>query len=195
MNKDQLIAVISVVVIITFVGIVMYNTYGNRAETAIGINTTPNYGVQTKTSGCQVRGPLQDPACTPGAIFKSATKAKICVPGYAGSARNVPQSVKEQAYREYGITRRDPGQYEVDHLISLQLGGSNDIANLWPEAASPYPGFHEKDRIENALHDDVCKGRISLAEAQREIATDWLAVFYRYYPDAPKAPDAATPVS
>jgi hypothetical protein len=91
----------------------------------------------------------------------------------------VPESEREQAYAEYGITSHQPGEYEVDHLVSLELGGSNDIANLWPEAAEPRPGFHEKDRVENYLHGQVCSGAMSLQEAQREIATDWLAVYER----------------
>ena len=40
-----------------------------------------------------------------------------------------------------------------------------------PEAASPTPGFHQKDKVENYLHDQVCSGAISLPEAQKEIAT------------------------
>ena len=137
----------------------------------------PRFGMQAKTTGCVVRGALPDAACTPGAIFPNATKADICRPGYARSVRNVPQSVKNQVYAEYGITRRVPGQYEVDHLVNLSLGGSKDIANLWPEAAKPKPGFHEKDRVENYLHDQVCAGAIDLKQAQIEIATDWLAVY------------------
>jgi hypothetical protein len=62
----------------------------------------------------------------------------------------------------------------VDHLISLELGGSNGIANLWPETTEPRPGYHEKDRFENYLHDQVCRGAISLSAAQRRIAEDWL---------------------
>ncbi|MBV9231846.1 MAG: HNH endonuclease [Chloroflexi bacterium] len=139
----------------------------------------PKWGVQTKTSGCTVRGPLQDPACTPGAIIASATKDAICQSGYASSVRNVPQSEKDQVYAEYGITSHGPGQYEVDHLVSLELGGSNDIANLWPEAASPKPGFHEKDKVENYLHDQVCSGAIALKDAQTQIATNWLTVYDR----------------
>ena len=139
----------------------------------------PNWGVQTKTSGCMVRGPLQDPACTPGAILSTGTKDAICQSGYASSVRNVPTSEKDQVYAEYAITSHLSGQYEVDHLVSLELGGSNDIANLWPEAASPKPGFHEKDKVENYLHDQVCSGAISLKEAQIEIATNWLAVYNR----------------
>ena len=138
---------------------------------------TPNWGVQTKTSGCQVNGALQDTACTPGAILPNVTKDQVCTPGYASSTRNVPQSEKNQVYAEYGIKSHTTGQYEVDHLVSLELGGSNDISNLWPEAAEPKPGFHEKDSVENYLHDQVCSGAITLADAQREIATNWLAVY------------------
>jgi hypothetical protein len=138
---------------------------------------TPNFGVQTKTSGCMAHNALQDSACTPGALTATGTKDAICKPGYAKSVRNVPDSEKNQDYAEYGITSHAPGQYEVDHLVSLELGGSNDIANLWPELASPKPGFHEKDKVENYLHDQVCSGAISLLQAQTKIATNWLAVY------------------
>jgi hypothetical protein len=57
------------------------------------------------------------------------------------------------------------------------LGGSNDITNLWPEAASPTPGFHPKDKVENYLHEQVCKGAMSLGQAQSLITTNWLAVY------------------
>jgi uncharacterized protein YceK len=135
------------------------------------------FGVQTKTSGCVASKGLPDPACTPGALMEGATKDKICQSGYASSVRNVPQSVKNKAYAEYGIASHFPGEYEVDHLVSLELGGSNDISNLWPEAANPKPGFHEKDKVENYLHDQVCSGKISLRQAQLEIATNWPAVY------------------
>jgi hypothetical protein len=139
----------------------------------------PKWGVQTKTSGCVAHRGLPDSACTPGALLAIGTKDAMCQSGYARSVRNVPDSEKNQVYAEYGITSHLPGQYEVDHLVSLELGGSNDIANLWPELASPKPGFHEKDKVENYLHDQVCSGAISLKEAQIEIATNWLAVYNR----------------
>jgi hypothetical protein len=82
-------------------------------------------------------------------------------------------------YREYGIVERTTGEYEVDHLVPLEAGGSNDIANLFPEAAEPRPGFHEKDQVENYLHDQVCAGRMSLFDAQRAIATNWLEIYER----------------
>lgn len=138
----------------------------------------PNpFGQQTKSSGCQTNEPFPDSACTPGAIIATATKDQICTPGYSKSVRNVPAQEKQEVYNEYGIASHSPGQYEVDHLISLELGGSNDISNLWPEAAEPRPGFHEKDMVENYLHAQVCSGSLSLQQAQQEIAKNWLQVY------------------
>jgi hypothetical protein len=134
-------------------------------------------GVQTKTAGCQIQGPMPDKDCTPGAVFSGVTKEQVCVPGYSQTVRNVPESEKNAVYNEYGILSHQTGEYEVDHDISLELGGSNEIANLWPEAANPTPGFHEKDKVENYLHQQVCQGAITLQQAQQEIANDWLAVY------------------
>jgi hypothetical protein len=148
-------------------------------------------GSRTKTSGCIVSGALQDKACTPGAIFAGVTKAQVCVSGYSASVRDVSESTKNAVYAEYGITSHTTGQYEVDHLVSLELGGSNDIANLWPEAANPTPGFHQKDVIENELHNEVCNGTISLTTAQDEIASDWLAIYQGTTPTTSSTPQAA----
>lgn len=140
-------------------------------------NQSAVLGVQTKRTECIARGPLPDNLCTPGGVFTTATKDIICVSGYAKKVRNVPTRTKAAVYKEYGITTRVAGQYEVDHLVSLELGGSNDIANLWPEPADPTPGFHEKDVVENLLHDRVCAGKISLADAQKQIAENWVALY------------------
>jgi hypothetical protein len=131
-------------------------------------------GQRTKTEGCALRGSRPDPDCTPGAVIAGVGAAQICERGYARSVRDVSVALKRQVYAEYGTAASSRSRaYEVDHLVSLELGGSNDIANLWPEAAEPRPGFHEKDRYEDYLHDEVCSGRISLVEAQRRIAADW----------------------
>ncbi|MGB8647642.1 MAG: HNH endonuclease [Anaerolineae bacterium] len=140
---------------------------------------TGTIGKRTKTSGCAAHNALPDSACTPGAIIATATTDQICQPGYSKNVRNVTTSVKNQVYAEYGITERATGEYEVDHLISLELGGSNAIANLWPEPAEPRPGFHEKDKVENYMHAQVCNGAISLGDAQAQIATNWLALYQR----------------
>jgi hypothetical protein len=130
----------------------------------------------TKQTGCHARSGLPDGACTPGGVVRAAVE-RICAAGYAGTARHVTESEKRRVYAEYGIAQHVRGQYEVDYLISLELGGSNAIENLWPEAAEPRPGFHEKDSVENRLHALVCAGRMPLATAQRVIATNWLAEY------------------
>ena len=132
---------------------------------------------------------LPDPGLTPGAA-SAAGSDQICRPGYARSVRNVPWSVRRQVFRSYGLAGnhtgwcRGPGGCELDHLISLELGGSNAPDNLWPE---PYDGpwnAHIKDRLENRLHRLVCTGHLALSEAQRAIATDWIAAYRRIFGDA-----------
>ncbi len=172
-----ILAALSIVLCACNTTIPTTNPAGNNTPGSSTSSGEPHWGVQSKTSGCLAQGGLPDSACTPGAIFTSATRDQICQAGYARSVRNVPTSEKDQVYAEYGIYHHTPGEYEVDHLVSLELGGSNDIANLWPEAASPKPGFHEKDIVENYLHDQVCSGAISLKQAQIEIATNWLNVY------------------
>lgn len=131
-----------------------------------------------------------DPVLTPGAI-RTTDKAEICGTK-TSTVRNVSGSEKLAVYRRYGMVGPSaafPGTdllppYEVDHLVSLELGGSNDITNLWPEAYDQPLGAHQKDVVENRLHHLICAGRISVEDAQRAIATDWVAA-YRTYVGAP----------
>jgi|GEM_PF-894152 len=156
--------------------------------------TTNIIAVRTKSGGCLITpNREQDNACTPGAVFTDVTPDMICKSGYSSSVRNVSNAVKSQVYAEYGVLTRATGQYEVDHLIPLELGGSNDIANLWPEAATPTPGFHEKDKVENYLHAQVCSHKMPLAEAQRQEANAWLEVYIGMFPAAPVPKPAPAP--
>jgi len=148
----------------------------------------PNWGVPVKKSGCTANTTLQDVSCTPGDIFPKATKEQICTPGYASSVRNVSQTLKRKLYSQYGLNQRLPGQYVIDHLVPLQLGGSNDASNLWPERTAPPLGSYEKDRVETYLHDEVCDGHIALQQAQIEIAVDWIAVYNRMPDNLKTAP-------
>lgn len=121
-----------------------------------------------------------DPRLTPGAAT-NATTADVCRPGYARQARNVPDYVKRQAFAEYGVVPLPGERFEIDHLVPLELGGANTLANLWPQ---PYAGTWtagEKDHLENALHREVCAGQEPLSDAQQEIRTDWIAAYTRRY--------------
>jgi hypothetical protein len=114
-------------------------------------------------------GAHPDTSCTPGATFHVSAR-KVCERGYSKRVRNVPTSTKNKVYDEYGVTSHAPGEYEIDHLISLELGGSNSTDNLWPEKQ---PGARSKDKYENELHRQVCDGTISLKAAQRRIVRWW----------------------
>jgi hypothetical protein len=115
---------------------------------------------------------------TPGAHFPVG-RAAICKPGYARRVRDVPEREKDAAYARYH-TRRVAYAYEVDHLVSLELGGSNAITNLWPEHYYDPWGARTKDRLENRLHLLVCEGRLGLASAQRQEAANWIEAYKRY---------------
>lgn len=119
---------------------------------------------------------LPDSLETPGAVATTDTSL-VCRKGYSKSVRHVTAGVKHQVYIAYATTPHDSTCCEVDHLISLELGGSNDFQNLWPEPYVPHPGARDKDKVENFLHREVCAGRIPIQEAQREIAEDWYAVY------------------
>ena len=146
---------------------------------------------------------LNDLRITPGAIFHVST-ATVCRKGYAGSVRNVSTATKNKAYTEYGITTHRTGQYEIDHLISLELGGDNELKNLWPEPDDLGSNRNTKDNLENHLHALVCSGQVSLAAAQKAIATDWVKAYARYMPikvgkaqpvTAPKPTPTPTPTA
>ena len=122
---------------------------------------------------------------TPG-VALPVTTAQICRSGYAESVRDVPESEKLDVYRRYGVVDV-PYAHEVDHLISLEIGGSNDIRNLWPEPYAGKWGARTKDQVENALHDLVCAGRLRLRAAQQIEAANWVAAYERYVSPVPLA--------
>jgi hypothetical protein len=140
---------------------------------------------RTKTSGCTRQGGLPDPACTPGAIdgrVSTATAAAtICTTGYTATVRPavaVTDRIKKEQMAAYGLEGQPLSAYELDHLISLELGGAPaDVANLWPQPWDGDPNAHQKDAVETHLKREVCRGAVSLADAQRMIATDWFAVY------------------
>jgi hypothetical protein len=62
------------------------------------------------------------------------------------------------------------------------LGGVEEIHNLWPEPyTSPGWNAHMKDALEEHLHQLVCAGKLDLSTAQRDIATDWISAYKKYF--------------
>lgn len=144
---------------------------------------------------------LPDRSLTPGVVLTTST-GRVCTPGYASSVRDVPGSESDAVYARYDVVHV-PYAHEVDHLVSLELGGSNAIGNLWPEPYAGRWGARTKDVLENRLHDLVCSGQLSLRRAQRLEATDWVAAYRRFvggtptadHPTAPSTPPPSTQTS
>ncbi len=117
--------------------------------------------------------------------------ATVCVAGYAGSVRDVPESESDAVYARYNVVHV-PYAHEVDHLVSLELGGSNSISNLWPEPYAGRWGARTKDVLENRLHELVCDGSLTLRFAQRIEAANWVAA-YRHHVGEPAIPAPPLP--
>jgi hypothetical protein len=94
----------------------------------------------------------------------------------------VSTSLRQEVLQEYGIVNAHPDDYEIDYLIAPGLGGVEEIHNLWPE---PYTSAtwnaRVKDALEERLHELVCAGKLDLSTAQRDIATDWIAAYKKYF--------------
>ena len=121
-----------------------------------------------------------DTALTPGAALTTDINV-ICKVGYTKTVRNVPGNVKRKVFEAYHLTNIGRHRFEIDHLISLGLGGSNDISNLWPQSYETTPlNAHVKDTLENKLHRLVCQGGVPLEQVQKDVATDWTAAYVKY---------------
>jgi hypothetical protein len=121
-------------------------------------------------------------ATVPGAVNPNITQAQLCDPSFHTSTIRPPSSftdkLKFKLMDEAGIPRAKSPDYELDHLISLEIGGAPaDPNNLWLEPYAEPRGAHDKDRLENELHKLVCAGKLPLSEAQHDIATDWVATY------------------
>jgi hypothetical protein len=156
---------------------------------ASGGTTQPGpLAVSTSTSTvypahCQARDNNEepDPTCTPGALNPAVTQATIastiCTSGWTATIRpptSYTNKIKAEAIAAYGdYAGTAMGSYELDHLISLEIGGSpTAVANLWPEKGE----HNDKDPVENAAKRAVCSGQMTLTDVQQQIATNWVAL-------------------
>ena len=80
--------------------------------------------------------------------------------------RNVPASVKNEVYKQSGISKSEQKNYVIDHKVPLELGGSNSKENLQPQKKAE---AKTKDKWENYLTSEVKAGKMSLGQAQSEI--------------------------
>ena len=115
------------------------------------------------------------PRLTPPAI--SAAYHPIAGPLPAAGIPVHGDAVTDYPIEASNDSGHDAVLYEIDHLISLEIGGADTVKNLWPQPYYQHPGAHEKDILENWLHKQVCSGKMDLTEAQAKIRTDWYAEY------------------
>lgn len=141
-------------------------------------NLAPRLPNAPSSTVCHIQIKLPDPTCTPGAINTNVTQANIqstiCVQGYTKTIRppaSYTAPLKIQSITQYGYADTNPKSYEYDHLVALEDGGNpTDTHNLWSE---PIADAHIKDKVENAVHRDICNGKLTLAEGQHILMSDW----------------------
>lgn len=138
--------------------------------------------------------PERDPAApraalTPGAV-RAVNLATMCAAADEGDRPVITPALARQVFLRYGIHDPQPRAYEVDYLIPPDLGGSNDVQNLWPQSYSDSVwNARVKDALEDRLRTMVCSGGIDLATAQRELAADWVAAYKRHFRTNQPLPD------
>ena len=131
--------------------------------------------VQSRQTSHSVPVSFPEPGLTPGATI-AVNRDQVCR-SMPPKNRIVPASLQRRVFEEYGIAGAPSRAYEVDYLITPALGGAEDIRNLWPQSYSSAVWNAREDR----LRDLVCDGRLDLATAQRDISSDWIAAYKKYF--------------
>ncbi|HTX40023.1 MAG TPA: zf-HC2 domain-containing protein [Bryobacteraceae bacterium] len=124
-------------------------------------------------------GPKPTPALTPGET-RPVTIEQVCRNSQAEVITQVSDETRRAVFTEYAIyAHRD--DFEVDYLITPDLGGSRSIRNLWPQPYNARWNARVKDRLEQRLHDLVCTGKVDLSTAQHDLAADWIKAYKKYF--------------
>jgi hypothetical protein len=127
------------------------------------------------------RGAEPDPRLTPGATRRVAI-SDVCSMAHEVVVGEVSTALRQEVLQKYAIVNAQASDYEIDYLIAPGLGGVEDIHNLWPEPhTSRRWNAYVKDALEEHLHQLVCAGELDLSTAQRDIATDWIAAYKKYF--------------
>jgi hypothetical protein len=153
-----------------------------KASQALGPSDTSH----SCSTGTKAGFPVPDPKCTPGAINPTVTLQVLKNKSFkTGCIRNcvTTEGDKNATYGLYSIPHPSDNEAqnqtcELDHLISLELGGADSLDNIWPQCGPNHVAlqmryFKQKDMVENYLAAQVKTGKIALDKAQQGIASDW----------------------
>jgi hypothetical protein len=159
----------------------LYAAFGVAVLCVAGLYRPGNLFHRQGASAYLEARPVPNSDLTPGAA-RPVGLADICPRRQSDLDPAVSPTVQKVVFKEYGIADVPSKDYQVDYLINPQLGGTDDIRNLWPQ---PYGttvwNAHAKDALEDRLYQMVCERQIDLASAQRDIAADWIAAYKKYF--------------
>ena len=151
----------------------------NRARSSIAALTLTG-GVGAAALALLSAPSLADPARNPE-VTQATINDTICARGYTYTVRPSwydSAKLKQQLLKARGESWIDAPKYQLDHIVPLCLGGSpTDPSNLQLE---PLEEAYRKDRVEIQAMRCVCAGKVSLEEAQHDLATDWEGAYHRY---------------
>ena len=125
--------------------------------------------------------PVPNPQLTPGAVRVMAL-GEVCGEKDDDLDPAVPAVTQQVVFAEYHVPQQQRGkEFQLDYLISPQLGGTAEIRNLWPQPYSTMWNAQAKDMLERRLHGMVCSGTMTLEQAQQELAGDWIESYKREF--------------
>jgi hypothetical protein len=125
--------------------------------------------------------PVPNPQLTPGAVRVMAL-GEVCGEKDDDLDPAVSVAIQQVIFAEYHVPQQQRGkEFQVDYLISPQLGGTAEIRNLWPQPYSTMWNAPAKDMLERRLQGMVCSGTITLEQAQQELAGDWIESYKREF--------------
>jgi hypothetical protein len=160
--------------------------YGAAAVVlAVAIGLTVNNGTRDPfmTVAADASGVFLLPRAelTPGATTL-ITLQEICAPDRQRRTQPIPRSVHEAVFAGYDADYGRAAEYELDYLITPELGGVADARNLWPQPFTRTPwNAYVKDELERLFHRQICEGKLDLTTAQREMASDWISAYKRHF--------------
>jgi hypothetical protein len=124
---------------------------------------------------------IPDLSLTPGATNPIGVQ-DVCATRFSSNDPAVPDTLKREVLKAYGLNGDMANAYEIDYLVTPELGGATSIRNLWPQPSlNTVWNARVKDALEDRLHNMVCSGQLDLATAQREISQDWVAAYKKYF--------------
>ena len=116
-------------------------------------------------------------------VTQETIQQTICVPGYTASVRPpyyVTSVIKKRLLEARGMTWDDAKNVELDHIISLSIGGEpGDAEHTSNFQLQPWPEAKRKDRLELVEMQCVCDGIVTLDEARKDME-NWEQAYHKY---------------